>query len=88
MTKLFILARYDAIRLFGLSTCVWIAEQIISSMVERLIWGEQFVHWFDVAFVIGLFGLYAHIASRMADKITVQFNRNQTSDHKSTKGTQ
>lgn len=70
MERIYVLAHYDVIRLYVMTMCVWITEQIISLMVEVLIWGERFQHWFDLAFTLSLFAVFAIIANEMA-KATV-----------------
>lgn len=65
------LAKYDGITLFGYACIVWVVEQIVSRMVENIIWGEHFSHWFDVGFTLALFALYALTATELADRISL-----------------
>lgn len=66
--RILLLGRYDAIRMFGLFGCFWITEQLASAMIEKIIWGDTFPHWFDVAFLAALAGLYACCADELAKR--------------------
>lgn len=73
LEKVMKLARYDAFRLFGLACIVWLVEQVISRMVEQIVWGKAFVHWFDVAFTLALFAVYVVCADHLAGRLIVIF---------------
>lgn len=66
--RILLLGRYDAIRMFGLFGCFWIVQQLASAMIEKIIWGETFPHWFDLLFLALLSGLYACCADELAQR--------------------
>ena len=71
MKKIITISKYDAITMFVLFGCAWLVEQILSRFVEKLFWGEAFVHEFDIFFTLALFTFYAVCANYLAEQITV-----------------
>ncbi len=86
LKKICILSNYDAIRMFWLFVCAWLVEQVLSIGIEHLVWGDGFVHWFDVAFTACLFGFYALCANYLADSITVMVNGSSVCERDSETG--
>ena len=69
--RIYRLAHYSIFRLYFMAMGVWFVEQVISYMIENIIWGRWFYHWFDVLFLLGLFGVFVWLASDMSDRITI-----------------
>lgn len=69
VTRINVIAEFSPFRLFGLAMIVLLFEQIASHIVEKVIWGKDFVHWGDLIFVLALFTFYVICVNHMAPYI-------------------
>lgn len=76
---LFQLVRYDVFRLFGVFLLAWTIINFIFYLIERIVWGEAFVHWGDVILVAVLGAAFGLAAYKMGQKIVVNFIKHNDS---------
>lgn len=62
--KLFALCRLNVWRMF---VAVLFAEQIASALIENVIWGETFPHWFDAVLAVLWFAAFIYYANRLGE---------------------
>lgn len=64
--RIFILAKFDAIRLYMIMALAFVTEQLLSRFVEIVIWGAAFVHVVDVIVLVVAWAGYAVLCWEMA----------------------
>ncbi|MAO56587.1 MAG: hypothetical protein CMM61_12935 [Rhodospirillaceae bacterium] len=75
MKTLYQLVHYDVFRLFWLFVVVWLVGNYAMFLVEKLVWGEGFLHWGDLLWLALLAALFEFLAFDMGQQIVISFGK-------------